>query len=307
MRLIPVAYGPEDAPDQPTADAIRRGGGVLVPLADAEALVWFDPHQPEVLRDALASAPNVRWVQLPWAGVEPMAAAGMFNDGRIWTCGKGVYGAAVAEHALALTLAGLGRLPELIRATSWSEIRGRSLFDANVTILGAGGIARDFMQLIAPFRCNVIVVRRSNTPMPGATRTLVLADLHEAVAEADVVLVALSLTPETTGIIDSKVFAGMRRTAWLVNVGRGRHVVTDDLVRALDERSIGGAALNVTDPEPLPDAHALWGRDNCIVTPHAPGPLYLGDNELYRRITTNLRKWANDEPLDGQVDPVAGY
>jgi len=313
VRQIPVAFGPDDAfntttftPD-PTLAAIAAGGGVVVPLQEAEALIWFNPHEPARLRTALESAPNVQWVQLPWAGVEPMAAAGIFADGRVWTCGKGVYGVPVAEHALALTLAGLSRLPELVRATSWNVVRGNTLHEANITILGAGGIATEFMRLVAPFNCNITIVRRQEIDTKGAARTYSLSHLNEAVADADVVLVALALTPETTHVVNAATFAAMRNTAWLVNVGRGAHVVTDDLVNSLNNNQIAGAALNVTDPEPLPDGHALWNRTNCIVTPHAPGPVHLGDNALYRRITDNIRKWARNEPLEGQVDTAAGY
>jgi phosphoglycerate dehydrogenase-like enzyme len=95
--------------------------------------------------------------------------------------------------------------------------------------------------------------------------------------------------------------------AWLINVARGRHVVTDDLVDALAEGVIAGAALDVTDPEPLPDGHALWGAPNCIVTPHSADTPQMIQPLLAARIRENVRRFGAGEPLVGPVDPDLGY
>ncbi len=99
----------------------------------------------------------------------------------------------------------------------------------------------------------------------------------------------------------------MGPSAWLVNVARGRHVDTGALVTALDDGAVGGAALDVTDPEPLPDGHPLWGRHNCIVTPHTADTIEMVVPLLAERIRTNVARLADGDPLVGQVDPVAGY
>ena len=121
------------------------------------------------------------------------------------------------------------------------------------------------------------------------------------------VVLALSLTPETKGIIGAPELAAMGDGSWLVNVARGGHVDTAALVKALDDGSIGGAALDVTDPEPLPDGHPLWGRENCIITPHTADTIEMVVPLLAARIRTNVERLAAGDPLVGRVDPTAGY
>jgi phosphoglycerate dehydrogenase-like enzyme len=301
-----IAIGPEPAPY--ASGAVIAGGGTVVDAAEgADALVWLSPHDAAGLRKVLDGAPQVRWVQLPFAGVEAFAPTGVFGDGRTWTCAKGSYAEPVAEHALALALAGLRHLPERIDARSWGSPKGASLYDAEVTILGGGGITEKLLEQLAPFRVRSTVVRRIPSPVPGAARTVSTDQLGEVLPGALVVFLALALTPRTTGIIGADELAAMDKGAWLVNVARGRHVVTDDLVAALTSGSIAGAALDVTDPEPLPDGHPLWDLPNAIITPHtADWPEIV--NELFgRRITTNVRRFAAGQELEGLVDPIAGY
>jgi phosphoglycerate dehydrogenase-like enzyme len=131
--------------------------------------------------------------------------------------------------------------------------------------------------------------------------------LHEALPGAQVVFIALALTPATTGIIGAAELALMDPTAWLVNVGRGGHVVTDDLVAALRAGTIAGAALDVTDPEPLPDGHPLWDLPNCIITPHTANTVAMSRGAIERRISENVRRYGAGEPLLGLVDVDAGY
>jgi phosphoglycerate dehydrogenase-like enzyme len=143
--------------------------------------------------------------------------------------------------------------------------------------------------------------------VPGAARTVALDRLDEVLAGALVVILALALTPETERVIGAPQLARMRPDAWLVNVARGRHVDTDALVSALTENRIGGAALDVTDPEPLPDGHPLWQLPNCLITPHSANPWQTAQPLLSRRITDNVRRWIAGEPLLGLVDLTAGY
>jgi phosphoglycerate dehydrogenase-like enzyme len=299
-----VALAPEGAPAW-VAEAITEGGGTLVPVAEAEALVWFGALRPEGLAPVLAEAPGVRWVQLPWAGVEPYA--GILGPERLWTSGKGVYAEPVAEHVLGLILAGLRDLPQRVRATSWGRQGGVSLYDGRVTILGGGGITEALLRLLAPLRCRVTVVRRSLTPLEGAARVVGLDHLHEVLPGADAVVLALALTQETDGVIGAEELRRMERHAWLVNVARGRHVVTDDLVLALREGWLGGAALDVTEPEPLPDGHPLWDLPNCIITPHTANTLEMARPQVAERIRENVRRFAAGDELVGTVDPALGY
>jgi phosphoglycerate dehydrogenase-like enzyme len=304
-----IAIAP--APAAPWVEAaVTAGGGEVVEPAAAEALVWTAPRGAHELRAVLAESPGVRWVQLPWAGVEEFARQGVFASGLVerWTCGKGVYAEPVAEHALALALAGLRALPERVRATSWGRQAGLSLYDAKVTILGAGGITECLADLLRPMRTELTVVRRDpSVPFAGAARTLDLDRLADALPGADVVFLALALTPATEGVIGAAELALMEPHAWLVNVARGRHVDTDALVEALAAGAIGGAGLDVTEPEPLPDGHPLWSLPNVIITPHTANTQEMAVPLLSTRITENVRRFAAGEALVGPVDPTAGY
>ncbi len=306
MTAPRVAVGP--VPRDSASQAIRDGGGVPAGVdASADALVWLDPSDIEGLRGALAAAAGARWVQLPFAGIERVADAGLLDPNRRWTSAKGAYAEPVAEHALALALAGLRVLRQRVTARSWGEPAGESLYDESVTILGAGGITASLLELLAPFRSPVTVVRRRLDAVPGAARTLPQSALHEALAGARVVFVALALTPSTERIIGPAELAVMRGDSWLVNVARGRHVDTDPLVAALGDGTIGGAALDVTDPEPLPDGHPLWRQQRCIITPHTADTPEMVERMLAQRIRQNVAAFVAGQPLTGIVDPAAGY
>ena len=299
-----IALAPESAPDW-VAAAVTAGGGELVEPGAAEGLVWFGGPDAEAFAPVLAAAPGARWVQLPWAGVENFVD--LLDPARTWTCGKGVYAEPVAEHALALALAGLRQLPARIAADRWGRSGGRTLFGGHVTVLGGGGITEALLELLAPFRCEVTVVRRHPSAMAGAAAVVGPDRLSDVLPGADVVVLALALTPETTGVIGAPELARMESHAWLVNVGRGAHVETDALVAALAAGAIGGAALDVTDPEPLPDGHPLWAEPRCIVTPHTANTIEMARPHLVARITDNVRRFGAGEPLVGLVDVALGY
>jgi phosphoglycerate dehydrogenase-like enzyme len=287
---------------------VRAGGGTPVKLGEsADALVWLSPRDLDGLAAVLEDQPELRWVQLPFAGVENAMTAGLIDSARAWTSAKGSYAEPVAEHALMLALAGLRLLPERIRAHRWGTPAGISLYGARVTILGGGGITEALLRLLAPFRVETTVVRRQAQPVTGAARTVTTAQLDDVLPGALVVFVALALTPETRHIIGAPQLAAMDDRAWLVNVARGPHVHTDALVRSLRAGDIGGAGLDVTDPEPLPDGHPLWTAPNCIITPHTADTWEMIVPLLAARIRANVAHFAAGEPLEGPVDAEAGY
>jgi phosphoglycerate dehydrogenase-like enzyme len=301
-----IALGPDDAAF--AVEAVVGGGGEVVGIdRSPDALVWLDPRDLDGLGRYLASAPGLRWVQLPLAGVEPVAEAGLLDGERTWTCAKGAYAEPVAEHALALALAGLRHLPTRVAARSWGTPAGTSLYDQRVTVVGGGGITAALLRLLAPFRVEATVVRRRPEPVPGASRTVGVTDLHRVLPGSLVVVLALALTPDTRGIIGARELELMDTTSWLVNVARGPHVDTAALVDALASGSIAGAALDVTDPEPLPDGHPLWEAPHCLVTPHTADTLAMIVPLLADRIRTNVERFAQGRPLVGTVDPEAGY
>ncbi len=184
---------------------------------------------------------------------------------------------------------------------------GQNLVGANVVIVGGGGITASLLRLLGPFGCDVTVVRRRAEPLEGASRMLTLEDLDDALAGADAAVLALALTEHTAGLIDRRRLDLLGERSLLVNVARGRHVVTDDLVAALRAGTVGGAGLDVTDPEPLPDGHPLWTFPNVLITPHAGSTPEMAVPLLANRVTENLRRWGAGDRLLGLIDLAAGY
>jgi D-3-phosphoglycerate dehydrogenase len=181
-------------------------------------------------------------------------------------------------------LAGFRRIHTYARTTSWREHDGRTLFGAKVTILGGGGIAELLARLLAPFGTETTVVRNRIDPMPDVARVVNRSNLVDALSRADQVVLALALTPETTHIVDAAA-----------------------LVAALVERRIGGAALDVTDPEPLPDGHPLWTAPSVIITRHTANPRSINGGTDVERIQDNVRRFAAEEELVGRVNVELGY
>jgi phosphoglycerate dehydrogenase-like enzyme len=286
-------------------DAVVDGGGEVVEVSEAEALVWGAARDPDGLAEVLEEADHIRWVQLPFAGIENFVH--LVDESRLWTCGKGVYAEPVAEMALTLALAGMRGFGTYARATEWSKPRGHNLLGSRVTILGGGGITESLIGLLRPFDCRITVVRNRVTEMDGVDEVLQGDRYLDALPDADLVVLALALTPETEGIISRSELESMADHAWLVNVARGRHIVTDDLVWALQNDLIGGAGLDVTDPEPLPAGHPLWTLPNCIITPHVGNTPEMAVPLLSERIVVNVRAWANGDDLVGPVFPELGY
>jgi phosphoglycerate dehydrogenase-like enzyme len=302
-----IAVEPTTRPEmhQAMAQAVEQAGGTVAPIGEASGLMFADPMAAGVFPELIAQATNVEWIQLPYAGVETFLEH--LNPAYTWTCGKGVYAPPVAEWIMTALLTAFRDIPTFARATRWPNQAGRNLLGARLAILGGGGITESFLSLIEPWGCDVTVVRRKATPIPGATRTVTTDELDDVLADVDAVIVALALTPETIGIIDAARLRVMRNDGWLLNVGRGGHVVTDDLVAALTNNEIAGAVLDVTDPEPLPDGHPLWALGNCLITPHVGNTPAMGLPLIADRVRENVARWIADEPLVGPVDVELGY
>lgn len=303
VAIIPFAEGG-------IVDAVGEGGGRAGDAAEADAIVWTNPRDPEGLKETLAAS-AARWVQLPFAGIEEFVAAGAIDPARTWTCTKGVYSRATAEHGLALVLAATRHLHKHIRARSWREggfgAPERRLKGLTVLVVGAGGIGRELIHMLEPLEPRVLAVNRSGRDVVGAERTEASTALPDLVGQADFVVLAAALTDETGGLVRRSVLARMKPDAWLINVARGGLVDTDALVEALAGRRIGGAALDVTDPEPLPEDHPLWRLDNVIITPHVANTWDMALPELRAMVRRNVARFAAGDELEGVVNPSLGY
>ncbi len=306
----PIAVLPR--PKGAFVDAVVAGGGEITPLSDAtRGIVWLSERNADDLAEILETHPSIGWVQLPWAGVDAFAPLlSRFADRHlpVWTSAKGAYSEPVAEHAVALTLALLRELPQKARTTSWAESRrGESLYGRRVTIVGAGGVALETMRLLSVFEPAITIVRRLPGRVAGAIRTVTSEQLLDVLPESDIVIIAAAGTGDTAQLFDARAFAAMPDHAILVNIARGSLVDSDALVSALRSGAIAGAALDVTDPEPLPDGHPLWNEPNCIITSHSADTNEMTAPLLASRIRANVRAFVGGGAFIGVVDPGAGY
>lgn len=293
------------------SQAITEVGAIISPIGpDVQALVWTDYSAPDQLTELLAVNPQLRWVQLPFAGVDAFSSIIASYREIIFTSAKRSYSEPVAEHALMLCMA-LGRkIPERVRATSWGSKYADSLFDEDLLIVGGGGIAQQLVELLAPMRTRVTVVRkRPNEPFENSEFSKVVGfeDLDQSLAKAKFVVLACALTEETRFLMDARRFSLMRSDAYLVNVARGEVVNQEDLVQALKTGQIAACATDVTYPEPLPESHQMWQLDNLLITPHTADTMPIVTRLFAMRLRENVTNWLAGKPLVGTVDYELGY
>lgn len=294
----------------------------LVGLSEEEALARaseidaVDAHMLD--QTFLSAATQLRWVQSWSAGVDRyLEIPGLRgNDDIVLTNMQGVHGPAIAEHVMASLLALTRKLPELgaaqregrwdrTAATGATTLSGRTMF-----VVGMGGIGSQIARRAHAFDMRVLATVRNpeKKKKPAYVAEMGGAeDLDRFLAKADVVAVALPLTKETEGLFDAARFSLMPEGSWFINIGRGPIVDTDALVAALKSGHLAGAALDVTDPEPLPANHPLWSLDNVIVTPHVASRAELTGERRWEIIKENIRRFAAGEELVNIVDKKVGY
>lgn len=269
-----------------------------------------------VTPEFLAAAPNLVWIQSTSAGVEwLLEMPGVADkDALVVTNMRAVHGPAIADHSFAmlLTLTRGMRVHEANqRESRWGgpEARtGAALEGRTMFVVGLGGIGTEIARRADGFGMTVIASRRSGGPGPEFVDEVGTPDqLHEMLARADVVAIATPLTPETEGMFDAAAFAAMKPGAYLINIARGGIVDTDAMIAALESGRLGGACLDVTDPEPLPPDHPLWKFDNVVITPHVASFGELTSERWWAVYRDNVRRFAAGEPLLNTVDKAAGY
>lgn len=301
---VKIAIEPKSYPEY--EQAVRDAGGVPGTIdKEVTALIWTDYTRPDELDAMLSANPQIDWVQLPFAGVD--AFASIIKRPIKFTSAKGSYREPVAEHALALTLALMRIIPERVRATTWGRRYAQTLYRSNVVIVGGGGITEELLKLLAPFNAHITVIRKSAEPLAGAEVTASMQQLSKVLPSADVVILAAALTEETRYLIDKTKLGWMKPSAFLVNIARGPMVVTEDLISALNQEQIAGAALDVTDPEPLPDGHPLWSAKNILITPHTADTRDMVVRLFSDRIRANVAAYLSKGNWVGEVDANLGY
>jgi phosphoglycerate dehydrogenase-like enzyme len=293
---------------------VKSTDEMVAQAANADAILGGDDM---VCNDrVLAAAKNVRWVGVISAGVEEcLGKKALERPGIVVTNMRAVSGPVMAEHSIALAYA-LARSLHVSVARQAGENWNRnfsgsspqSLNGKTMLVAGLGGIGLEVARRAHALGMKVIATRASSKEGPDYVSYVGLSDeLPTLIGQADVVVSALPLVPATTKLFDAKMFARMKKTAYFINVGRGGSVVTDDLVAALNNGTIAGAGLDVTEPEPLPKDHPLWKAKNIIITPHMSAQSDLGQSGRQLILREQLRRFAAGGKLLSVVDVKKGY
>jgi phosphoglycerate dehydrogenase-like enzyme len=191
--------------------------------------------------------------------------------------------------------------------TEWTRLLPERVRGKTVGIVGAGGIGIETIARLQPFGVTTLAVTRTGGEVPGATRSLGPEAVDEVLAASDFVVLAMPLTPETRGMIGARELELIGPAGWLINVARGAVVQTDALVDALRAGTIGGACLDVTDPEPLPSEHPLWQFPNVLITPHNANAWGVHADLFAVRVEENVARFRAGRELLGLVDPARSY
>jgi len=287
------------------AVAVGDGDAMRRELADADALwAWPAFYDAELVALLARHRPRLRWVQLPTMGYDPVELHGVPHGVTVTTAGD-AYAPTVAEHAVTLLLALVRKLPTAVRNAElhrWDQSHATTiatLHDATVVVVGFGNIGREVAKRLRGFGARVLAVTRSGRPDPLADEVFPADRMLDAFARADAVVLAVPLNAQTRHLIDARTLAALQPHAFLVNIARGGVVDQTALAAALAEGRLGGAGLDVTDPEPLPPDDPLWTLPNALITPHVAG--YGGDvapRRILALVERNLRNFIDGRPLE---------
>ena len=278
------------------------------PDADILFLSQLKPDEFEVAR-------RVRWIQSPAAGVASLLIPALRASQVVVTNARGIHGAPIAEHVIAVTIMLFRQLQSAVRRQvthQWGK-EDLSLFrmihGQRLGIVGLGSIGTAIAEKAAALGMQVSAVRRNpDAPRPDSvSEVLPLSALHRLLEQSDVVVMSAPLTPETRGLFGETEFRRMKRDAVFVNIARGKVVQEDALVRVLGEGHLRGAALDVFEHEPLDPNSPLWDIPNVIITPHTSAfrdDYWVAAIDLF---ADNLRRFDQGAPLRNVVDKTAGY
>lgn len=275
-------------------------------LAEAD-IAYGQPDPVDVMRH-----PRLRWVAVSTAGYTRYDRddfrQAMRSRGTLVSNASSVFANPCAEHALAMMLCFSRELPGYILnkagARAWNYAEGRytiqTLTGKTVVLLGYGAIAKRLTELLAPFRCRIIGVRRAPRGDEGIEMVRE-ADVATVLPLADHVVNCLPDAAGTRHFCNERFFGALRRGAYFYNIGRGSTVDQLALLLALQSRQVGAAFLDALDPEPLPPEHALWNEPHCHITPHLAGGHREQDENLVRHFTDNLGRFLRQEPLVDRI------
>ncbi|MGA9874715.1 MAG: D-2-hydroxyacid dehydrogenase, partial [Solirubrobacteraceae bacterium] len=300
---------------QAQVDAAKNLTAAIAEAADADVVVGFNPQICN--RAIIDGARQLRWILSLAAGVENCVdIPSVRRRNLLITNMRAIDSAAIAEDAIALTLSlahGLDVFAKDTAEARWNQGDVRRahmevLFGKTMLVVGLGGIGTEVAQRAHALGMNVIATREHGHQGPDFVSYVgEPSELLALARRADVVVNTAPLTPETTGLYDAKFFAVMKPTALFINVARGASVVTRDLARALDARQLGGAGLDVVEPEPLPPDNPLWRAPHLIVSPHIAGQSDLPDVTRWIVARENLRRYVAGDKMLSVVNLREGY
>ena len=308
MEKIRRAAGKRFEIDLPVNEA-----GLVKVLSEIEVLYAWGLAQRLV-----SQAPKLRWIHTPLTGVDRLLNPDLRATEIRVTCSRGVNSVAVAEHTFAVVMALTRGVAEAVQAQAHRRWRQTELYARNppltelkgktLGIYGVGEIGRELATRAQAFGMKVwAVARTTKTAPPGVDKLMPMTRAETMVRMADVLVLALPLTPETQGLFGERLLRRMKSSAILVNIGRGGLIQEPALVRALREGWIGGACLDVFGTEPLSQTNPLWAMPNVVITPHVAGlhPDYMARSaDLF---LDNMKRYLGGKPLLNEVDLQAGY
>ena len=267
-----------------------------------EAAVVIGNLDPALAKHAV----NMRWLQLASAGYDAFLTPGVLPAGTVLTNASGAYGLSVSEHMLALTFAMLRRFGPYGRSQvrrEWKPLGGVTAVEGStVAVLGLGDIGGSYARKMKALGAYVIGVRKALREKPDyLDEQYTMEELSRALCRADIVAMALPGGPETHHLMDRDRLSQIKKGAFLLNVGRGNAIEPQALKEALRSKHLRGAALDVTEPEPLPTEDELWEMDNVILTPHVAGFLAETQQRVVLIAADNLSRWIRGEPLRNVV------
>lgn len=292
---------------------LRNFDAMVEVIAGADVLIGL--CSPELIERGT----ELRWIQLLNAGADSCTTIQSVAERNILVTNlQRIQGPHMADHAIALMLALARGLPYFARDQidgAWDlglrglgDLRLLEVEDKTLLVVGLGGIGTEVAKRAAGLDMRVVATRNSRREGPAFVEYVGLAPEAAALAaEADVVVNSTPLTPETRGMFDAEFFAAMKPGAYFINIGRGESVVTEDLADALESGHLGGAGLDVTDPEPLPPDHPFWRMPNVLLTPHVATRSDFRDQRTLVLVAENLRRYVRGEPMLSVVDLEEGY
>lgn len=263
-------------------------------------------------KDLPARTDRLKWLQVMTAGVDRLPEEILKSGIRV-TNASGLHGTAMGEVVLEMMLMFVKDAPacmQMKQQKEWRRYRPGILRDKTVGILGLGAVGKEIARLCKAFGMEVVGARRSGgaaSPPEGVDRVYPREGLSELLAESDFVVLALPLTKETAGMIGERELRGMKPTAFLINVARGAIVQEGPLIRALEEKWIAGAGLDVFSKEPLPPESPFYTLPNVVFSPHISGDIPDYESRAFEVFFENLKRYLAGEPFLHEVDREKGY